>query len=793
MPMLQGRQVGHNEAANEEQKEMPSSHKERPKWHSGIKNTNATVATKVKHLVTQIRASRKQLRQWEDLDGAVTYRNEMDVKEKKNNVAMKGQKSIARDKTQLPVSKQKVRPPKLPALPRGHIRIQDWMGLAAGKKGEQPGKDPTGEELASPRGETPGAPIDNSSPKTSMARDTTRERATSNMEQTHQKIGKGVQEGTTGPTTAEGLMGPLLPLSEVKRRRQPGPVPNPEPPLEITMKARRNDLSQSEKAYINTLKEGDRSGSQKYDFVPPSAAFIYRCTIPGCVSPHSPTRRGLPINANGIKNHMKCHITRDHSGLQREVHIRVETRHGRIQHHTIPRIVAKKIRKRYGVTYSDGVSARDGSQVLDNTQTMSGDEGGEQDLTQVNTDATPIAEQDDTTTRDEVMASKSPASEKRQDTQETEEEEKPGEQTQRHSPELNRPIEPHTTIPAHTAHITGNSHPHEETETLQHTEPSRTQVMAETGTDSESELKSNGERGRRRNKPLLSRQTGRAACYGETVSLSEMTNSVTTDEPPQGVTDAEELSAGANSQLENAATGNILRAQHENLTDTTLGTQHTMQIGITQSEQQCVVDQTLQALLGMYASQPNEATREETHILQIARDQLNQRAPSNPWEGAQRPSNHPMSSQYTIHPTTLEILQPLGSTEESPTSVADGDQLTTDVGHETSIPVDTMIEPGHADYLMAGSDDELVHPEQEPPTAGAEPPMLHHAAGDDDEEPEPETSDEECTTSPLPLDTHDGGVNGDLPGIETPSFWQSGRHGFIPVNKPGECMMSPQR
>ena len=55
---------------------------------------------------------------------------------------------------------------------------------------------------------------------------------------------------------------------------------------------------------------------------------------------------GLPIKSNGVKNHMKCHITRDHVRLGREVHIRVETRYGHVQHHVIPRILTTKVRKR---------------------------------------------------------------------------------------------------------------------------------------------------------------------------------------------------------------------------------------------------------------------------------------------------------------------------------------------------------------------------------------------------------------------------------------------------------------
>ena len=123
---------------------------------------------------------------------------------------------------------------------------------------------------------------------------------------------------------------------------------NPQSPVTLTMKTRRNDLSLGEKAHIKALGGGDRLGSQKYDFVPIKSAFIYRCPIPGCVSPLCPEKKGLPKNANGVKNHMKCHVARNHTGFCRELRIRVETRFGRIQHHATPCIAATKERKRYG-------------------------------------------------------------------------------------------------------------------------------------------------------------------------------------------------------------------------------------------------------------------------------------------------------------------------------------------------------------------------------------------------------------------------------------------------------------
>ena len=120
---------------------------------------------------------------------------------------------------------------------------------------------------------------------------------------------------------------------------------------------------------MRALGEGDRSGSRKYDFVPTSSAFIYRCAISGCVSPHNPKGMGMPINANGIKEHVRCHITRDHVGLGREVHIRVETRNGRMQRHTVPRITTTKIRKRHGVTVAEeGPSQRDSDREERSTQ-----------------------------------------------------------------------------------------------------------------------------------------------------------------------------------------------------------------------------------------------------------------------------------------------------------------------------------------------------------------------------------------------------------------------------------------
>ena len=168
-------------------------------------------------------------------------------------------------------------------------------------------------------------------------------------------------------------------------------------------------------------------------------------------------------------------------------------------------------------------------------------------------------------------------------------------------------------------------------------------------------------------------------------------------------------------------------------------------------EQQQTISLTLQALLGVYASQPNEATQREESILQHAQDQMNQREPANPWEGTQRPANHPMSSQCTIHPTTLQIQRPLGDTEECLTATAGTDNLVTKGVQEAHTHRDTSVEQGHVDYLMAGSDDELVNLRRESAQGMPGDPASQHAGDNDDDsdddEPDPETGDEERTTS----------------------------------------------
>ena len=123
----------------------------------------------------------------------------------------------------------------------------------------------------------------------------------------------------------DGCAEQLHPLREVKKRRTSDSTSfDPPPPPSISMKDRRNDLCRGEKAYVKSLGEGGRSGDQMYDFVPISSTFIYRWPVEGCVSPRNPRKGGLPINANGVKSNMECHIKRGHAGLRREVHIRVE-------------------------------------------------------------------------------------------------------------------------------------------------------------------------------------------------------------------------------------------------------------------------------------------------------------------------------------------------------------------------------------------------------------------------------------------------------------------------------------
>ena len=235
------------------------------------------------------------------------------------------------------------------------------------------------------------------------------------------------------------------------------------------------------------------------------------------------------INANGIIRHMKCHITRDHSGLQREVHIRVETRYGRIRRHTVPRIVARTLRKRYGVAQSGKGSTREESQVPDNNQAVSRDRSSEPSKHD-STNAALSKIGNNARTQEEIIASLDSESDEKRNAEMTE---KTGKQKANQQPENNHATETHMESQGNPANITGASYCQTEEETPQDALPIHTQEKAESGSESEPD----SARRRRKHRLLQSRQTGRAACYRESVSLTDLTQSTAPNDPTQ---DAEE-------------------------------------------------------------------------------------------------------------------------------------------------------------------------------------------------------------------------------------------------------------
>ena len=376
-------------------------------------------------------------------------------------------------------------------------------------------------------------------------------------------------------------------------------------------------------------------GSQKYDFAPIESAFINRCPIPGCVSPPCSENKGLPINANGKKNRMKCHVTRDHTGLRRELHIRVETRYGRVQHHKIPCIAATKVRKRYETHRNTKEVAKTVGPSLSDGE---------------------ISTEEKRTARNKGYES---AKEHRDEDRESSEEWYPGgvleaeqlgsraaEHQQRccEIPDTNQIENQQNTqeLPGVSADSDGVLSYQEAVEPPLGNEE-RCKRIAEIE-EQERILQY-----RRQNK-----QTGRNNIYADTLSLSEMTQS--SPEPRRENDATQETETSAVRITDAPENEGEVPAGRNDSGQPAGGRGHDQQTEMTNESFEIM----LQALLETYATQVDAEIEEDHATLEEDRrrreEQNSQTRDSQP-----RPANHPMSGQCIINVNTLDITPPRGS------------------------------------------------------------------------------------------------------------------------------------
>ena len=171
-----------------------------------------------------------------------------------------------------------------------------------------------------------------------------------------------------------------------------------------------------------------------------------------------------------------------------------------------------------------------------------------------------------------------------------------------------------------------------------------------------------------------------------------------------------------------------------------------------EGERDRIAEATLQALLGIYASQPEEILQNDSMELQA--DRSRHRTMTVPWTGVHRPTNHPMATQCTIDPTGLTLRAPRTDKQEENHAVAN----VTEQAHERpqsatdgnpcrdhGNPRDTS----HVEYLMAGSDQD-DHVPRRKAAGGAQGPLPHPSRPADARIlSEDEDSDEAERTSPL--------------------------------------------
>ena len=143
-----------------------------------------------------------------------------------------------------------------------------------------------------------------------------------------------------------------------------------------------------------------------------------------------------------------------------------------------------------------------------------------------------------------------------------------------------------------------------------------------------------------------------------------------------------------------------------------------------------------------------------------------QRAHETQTKDMQRPKNHLASDQRTLSATTLEVVPPGSSPKAQPgvEGAMEGTEQESTRGGDAERTGDAMMHerlgrcnPTHADYLMAGSDDELIDR-----TMGESPnvPVPHMQPsgtragsdqnGDDEDDDGQRLSDEERALTPSP-------------------------------------------
>ena len=411
------------------------------------------------------------------------------------------------------------------------------------------------------------------------------------------EIGRGPSEGPSGTqTSAEDI----LPLKEIKQRMEAQKKVQAQPPLELVMRARRNDLNQEERAHLDSLLEGTRGGRQKSDFIPRKSFHIYRCPIQGCINPFN-ARAGLLINPNGIRKHVTCHVTRDHHDLNREIHLKVEIRYGRVQHYTLAPPTPLEIRKRY--TRSDASRL-----ILD-------------------------AHESDT---DPEKADEQPERTRHQDPDENIDLRKAGE-------DGISPRGTETEVMA-TSNRVGAPIPTNDLQEVRPIEQLKRQGNTEDkpGNEEPSREEKHGDEPSNTGKtvPIQDRLTPSSL----SLSLSEATMS------PLDQGNAEE------GESDKKVAPKLLPEKGKHGTGDPPHTGKREYKSSSRAEVTVAPDIAHQALLGAYASQDNEEAQQDSQLLSA--DELRRNLLREPWEGKQCPFNHPMASQCAIDPATLTLSPP---------------------------------------------------------------------------------------------------------------------------------------
>ena len=128
-------------------------------------------------------------------------------------------------------------------------------------------------------------------------------------------------------------------------------------PLMATMRASKNDLTQAEKAYMRSLTS-EKGGHGRFDYVPPEGRSIYRCPLKGCPNPYS--KKGQPINSDGLRGKFHRHLARDHQDVETCVSLKVVMRDGTEQFFEYPQPKKQTPRRRYRMPQPTAASSQNG-------------------------------------------------------------------------------------------------------------------------------------------------------------------------------------------------------------------------------------------------------------------------------------------------------------------------------------------------------------------------------------------------------------------------------------------------